>query len=145
MKKKIIAVVDGMGGGLGAQLVERLVKLALTDCEIIALTTNALAARRLVDSGAHRGASGENAICVSLTKADFILGPIGIIMPNSMMGEITTKMAEAVCSSSAHVFLVPVKHEDTHIAGVRNIPLSDLLDEAVALFLSDYKSLDQIN
>lgn len=143
MKKHIIAVVDGMGGGLGAQLVERLVKLGLSDCEIIALTTNALAARRLVDSGAQRGASGENAICVTVTKVDYILGPIGIVMPNSMMGEITPKMAEAVCCSNAHIFLVPVRHENTIIAGIKNIPLSELLDETVELFIGSYKSLDK--
>ena len=85
MVKKIF-VVDGMGGGIGVQLVTRILKDVKAEICVVALATNAVAAQRMVDAGASRGASGENAFRVSLPSADFILGPLGIALPNSMMG-----------------------------------------------------------
>ena len=94
-----IAVIDGVGGGIGAQIVERLRKEDLSGVSIVALGTNAVATQKMVNAGADQGASGENAIRVSINLADYIIGPIGIVLPNAMMGEITPAVAEAVFNS----------------------------------------------
>lgn len=127
----IIAVIDGMGGGLGVQLVTQLTGQWGDKVEVIALGTNALATNNMVKAGAARGATGENAVRVSLRKADIIIGPIGIVMPNALMGEITPAIAEAVASSEARKILVPVNQSHFEIIGLESRPLVSLIKEAV--------------
>lgn len=128
----IIAVIDGMGGGLGVQLVTQLTGQWGNKVEVIALGTNALATNNMVKAGAAKGATGENAVKVSLRKADIIIGPIGIVMPNALMGEITPVIAEAVASSEARKILVPVNQSHFEIVGLESRPLVSLIKEAVA-------------
>jgi hypothetical protein len=130
-KKPCIAVVDGMGGGIGVQLVSKLRERFDGAAEIIALGTNAVAVERMVKAGADRGAAGENAIVHSVAQADFILGPIGIILGNSMMGEITFKMTEAVLSACAERIVLPLQNEHLTLAGGDGIPLSKMIEKAV--------------
>lgn len=127
----IIAVIDGMGGGLGVQLVSNLVSQLGAGNEIIALGTNALATNNMVRAGAARGATGENAILFSLRKAQVIAGPIGIVMANSMMGEITPQIAEAVASCDARKILLPVSQSHVELIGLENRPLATVIKEAV--------------
>jgi D-arabinose 1-dehydrogenase-like Zn-dependent alcohol dehydrogenase len=96
-----IAVIDGMGGGIGSQAIERLKSLNSNDIEIIALGTNSQATSNMLKSGAQEGATGENAITWMCQKVDIIIGPLAIIAANSMMGEISPKMSEAIASSPA--------------------------------------------
>jgi hypothetical protein len=128
----IIAVIDGMGGGLGVQLVASLSTQLGSKAEIIALGTNAMATNNMVRAGAARGATGENAIYVSLPKADIVTGPIGIAFPNSMMGEITPKIAETVTSCGARKVLLPVSQPHFEIVGLEGRPMGTTIKEAVA-------------
>lgn len=128
----LIAVVDGMGGGLGAQLVAALTAQLGARAEVIALGTNALATNNMVRAGAARGATGENAVRVSLCKADIVTGPIGIIIPNALMGEITPHIAETIAGSDAHKILVPVSQSHFEIVGLASRPLGMAIKEAVA-------------
>ena len=132
----VIAVIDGMGGGLGAQLITQLAAQVGTDTEIIALGANALATNNMVRAGATRGATGENALRVSLRKADVILGPIGIVIPNAMMGEITPAMAETVASADGKKILIPVSQSHFEIVGLESRPLVTQIREAVARAMS---------
>lgn len=127
----IVAVIDGMGGGLGVQLVTQLAQSS-SKIEIIALGTNALATNNMVRAGASRGATGENAVLVSIKKADIVAGPIGIVIPNALMGEITPKIAEAVASCDARKILLPVNQSHFEIVGLENRPLATVIKEAVA-------------
>jgi hypothetical protein len=131
--KRIIAVVDGMGGGIGAELVGRVKDVMGADTELIALGANAIATERMVKAGAHRGASGENAVKVSVKTADFILGPIGIVIADSMMGEISRGMAEAVLSAPGVRILLPLQQDHFYIAGLESLPLAKMIDRAVEL------------
>ncbi len=126
------AVIDGMGGGIGAQLIERLRKEGLGDATIVALGANAVATQRMIAAGAHRGATGENAICFSVRTADFILGPIGIVLANSMMGEITPLMAEAVSSSPCLKLLLPLSQSQILIAGTVQKNVNDLVTDLMS-------------
>jgi hypothetical protein len=128
----LIAVIDGMGGGLGAQLVASLTSQLGSKAEVIALGANALATNNMVRAGASRGATGENAILVSLRKVDIATGPIGIVMANSMMGEITPKIAAAVSSSDARKVLIPVTQSHVEIVGLEPKPMGVSIREAVA-------------
>ncbi len=128
----IIAVIDGMGGGLGVQLVTQLSSQLGQKADIIALGTNALATNNMVRAGAMRGATGENAVVVSIRKANIVVGPIGIIIPNSLMGEITPKIAEVVASCDAHKVLVPVNQSHFDIVGLESRPLVVSIKEAIA-------------
>jgi Domain of unknown function (DUF3842) len=129
---KTVIVVDGMGGGIGAQLVARIRKDIKSEISLLALATNAVAAERMVDAGASRGASGENAFRVSLPAADLILGPLGIVLPNAMMGELTPAMAEAVFASRAKKILLPLAQSHLLVVGLAERNVGELLDEALA-------------
>jgi len=96
-----IAVIDGQGGGIGKAIVEKLRKELSEDVEIIALGTNALATSYMLKAGANEGATGENAIIVNVGKADVIMGTIGILAANSMLGELTPLLARAIAESPA--------------------------------------------
>lgn len=128
----LIAVVDGMGGGMGVQLVASLTAQLGTKAEVIVLGTNALATNNMVRAGAARGATGENAVMVSLRKADIVVGPIGIVIANAMMGEITPKIAEAVASSDARKVLLPVSQNHFEIVGFESRPMVMVIKEAVS-------------
>lgn len=127
----VIAVIDGMGGGLGVQLVTQLKSYRVASMEILALGTNALATSSMVKAGASRGATGENAIAVSVRKADIIVGPIGIVIADALMGEITSKIAAAVATADARKILVPVNQNHFEIAGLEDKPMAYWIKEAV--------------
>ncbi|MDR0389180.1 MAG: DUF3842 family protein [Spirochaetaceae bacterium] len=131
--KGTIIVIDGMGGGIGVELVTKIRELVVPGVELIALGANAVATERMVKAGAHRGASGENAVTVMAKKGDFILGPVGIVIADSMMGEITQGMARAVLEAPGERILLPLEQEHFFIAGLESLPLSKMLDRAVAL------------
>lgn len=126
MKK--VLIIDGQGGRIGKMLAERL--LTLEDVEITAVGTNSIATSAMMKSGVTRGATGENPVVVLSQDADVIVGPVGIVMADSMLGEITEKMAAAVSRSRAEKVLIPVTKCQTHVAGAKEISLSALIDDA---------------
>lgn len=128
-----IAVIDGMGGGIGAQIVAQLKQEIGDRAEIIALGTNASATDRMVRAGADRGASGENAVRVSVVSADIILGPIGIVIPDSMMGEVTAVIAQAVFSCGAEKLLIPLAQQHFTIVGFESKPVGTLIAQTVQM------------
>ena len=129
---KTVVVVDGMGGGIGVQLVAQIRKEIKADLALLALATNAVAAERMVDAGAARGASGENAFRVTLPEADVVLGPLGIVLPNAMMGELSPGMAEAIFASKAKKILLPLAQRHLVIVGLAERNVGELVDEAIA-------------
>ncbi|MBU4604514.1 MAG: DUF3842 family protein, partial [Proteobacteria bacterium] len=102
-----ICVIDGQGGGIGSVIIRRLKEEYAETVEVLALGSNAIATAQMMKAGANRGATGENAILVTIRDADVIIGPIGIVLANSMMGEITPAVAAAVASCRARKFLLP--------------------------------------
>lgn len=130
---KTIAIIDGMGSGIGVQLIERIRREKFSGITLIALGTNAVAAQRMIEAGADRGASGENAIRVSVREADFIIGPLGIILADAMMGEVTRGMAEAILSASGKRILLPLHQSHVLIAGLEFKTLGDLIESALQL------------
>lgn len=127
-----IAVIDGQGGGIGKSIVEKLRKELPEEVEIIALGTNSLATSFMLKAGANEGATGENAIVVSAGKVDVIIGTVGIIAANSMLGELTPLMAKAIAESPARKILLPLNRCNIEIVGVdKNEPLPHLIDKAV--------------
>ncbi len=127
----VIMVMDGQGGGIGAVIIKALREQAGQDLEILALGTNSSATSKMMKAGANRGATGENAIVRTSSSVDVIVGPLAILMPNAMMGEVTPKMAEAVCSSPARKFLIPLSQEKVTLAGLIGEPLPHLVNQAV--------------
>jgi len=132
-----IAVIDGQGGGMGKTIVEKLRVEFGHDLEILALGTNALATALMLKAGANEGASGENAIAYNSPKVDVIMGPIGIIAANSMLGELTPTIAKAIAESPAKKILIPINKCNIQIAGVKNEPLPNQIDSAV-MMLKEY-------
>ena len=123
-------VIDGQGGGMGAMLVKKL-REALPECEIVAVGTNSLATAAMLRAGATCGATGENPVVRNAMDADVILGPIGIVVADAILGEVTEKMAAAVGSSRAPKLLIPVNTCSVRNVGASDAPLSVLTDEAV--------------
>jgi len=134
---KKIAVIDGMGGGIGAEIVQNLRKEFKESIEIIALGTNAIATEKMMQSKANRGATGENAIKVSINLADYILGPIGIIIPNGLMGEITPAVAEIVINARGKKILLPINQPHVKIIGIHETSLNNLIIEAISEICKD--------
>lgn len=130
-KPKVIAVVDGQGGGIGAVIIKRLREAFGEAFEIIGLGTNAMATGAMLKAGANRGASGENAIVQTVKTVDLIIGSTGIVLANSMMGELTPKMAEHIASSPATKFLLPLKISGVEILGAPKEPLPHLVETLI--------------
>ncbi|NLV35767.1 MAG: DUF3842 family protein [Clostridiaceae bacterium] len=128
-----IAVVDGQGGGIGKAIVENLRAELGKSVEIIALGTNVLATSAMLKAGADEGATGENAIVFNSDKVQIIIGAIGIVAANSMMGELTPAMARAIAESPAKKMLIPTNRCNIQITGVKNTTLPQHIDEAVSL------------
>ena len=135
---KRIGVIDGQGGGIGSAVIKKLKELLGETVEIIALGTNAIATAQMLKAKANRGASGENAIVQTAGKVDIIIGTIAIIMANSMMGEVTPKMAEAVAGSPAKKLLIPLSQENVEIVGISYIPLPHLIENLIEEKLKDF-------
>jgi hypothetical protein len=125
-----IAVVDGQGGGMGKTLVERIRQTLGSQVEILALGTNALATAAMLKAGADEGATGENAIAVNASRVDYILGSVGILSANSMLGELTPRMAAAIAESPAQKILIPLNRCSLFIVGTRDEPLIKHIEEA---------------
>lgn len=124
-----VLVIDGQGGGLGRQLVSALAA-ACPEAELTAVGTNSLAANAMLKAGASRAATGENAVVVNCRHADIIVGPIGIVIVDALLGEITPAMAAAVCQSGAKRVLVPINHCENYVVGVPDQPVSQLVAAA---------------
>ena len=127
----IIMVMDGQGGGIGAAIIKGLRSAIREEVEILALGTNSIATSRMMKAGANRGATGENAIFHTSPRVDVIIGPLAILMPNAMMGEVTPRMAQAVSSSEAKKILIPLTQERVRLVGVTGEPLPHLVDLVV--------------
>ena len=125
-----IVIIDGMGGGIGKAVIEH-IKKELTDVKITAVGTNSIATAAMIKAGANYGATGENAVVFNCTKADFIIGAIGIMFANAMHGEISPKMAEAISSSPARKILVPIDKCNVTILGVADKPIQSYISEIV--------------
>ena len=124
-----VLVIDGQGGGLGRQLVSALAA-ACPEAELTAVGTNSLAANAMLKAGASRAATGENAVVVNCRRADVIVGSIGIVIADALLGEITPAMAAAVCQSGARRVLVPINHCENYVVGVPDQPVSQLVTAA---------------
>ncbi|MGC8718198.1 MAG: DUF3842 family protein [bacterium] len=126
---KQILVIDGLGGGLGAELIARL--KTFENISLIAIGTNSFATGNMLKAGALRGATGENAIRVGVEEADIIAGPWGIVIPNGLMGEVTPKMALAIVRSKAIKVLIPISHPTIVLIEESSPPLNRLIELAV--------------
>ena len=127
----IVMVRDGQGGGIGSTIIKGLGKNPIGNLEVLALGTNSIATSRMMKAGANRGATGENAIVHTCSNVDIIIGPLAILMPNAMMGEVTPEMAKAVASSHAIKILIPLNQEKVQIMGLTGEPLPHLVDQLV--------------
>jgi hypothetical protein len=133
-----IAVIDGMGGGIGEQIVSQIRKTLSEEITIFALGTNALATDKMMRAKASCGASGENAISVTINKADFIIGPIGIVLPNAMMGEITPFIAETIMNARGRKILIPLLQNHVELVGWKEKPISELIAEAIEILKNNF-------
>jgi hypothetical protein len=126
-------VMDGQGGGIGRAIIRRLRDAFGEDMQILALGTNSLATSQMMKAGANRGATGENAIVRAAIEADIIIGPLGIIIANAMMGEVTPEMSKAIGSSKALKVLIPLTQERVEIVGLSSEPLPHLIDKVIEI------------
>lgn len=124
---KRIAILDGQGGGIGKLLTEKLRKEFADSLEIWVFGTNAGATAQMLRAGADEGASGENAITINMGKVDLIITSLSLVIPNSMLGEVTAKIAEAVASSAAPKLLLPLHRGNINLVGIKTEPLPHLI------------------
>ena len=125
-----IVIIDGQGGRMGRSVIEQL-KKSSPDLELYAIGTNSIATSAMIKAGASHAATGENPAIVNSQDADIIIGPIGIVIADSLLGEITPAMAAAVCQSSATRVLIPINHCDNIVVGVPDQPIGQLVTAAV--------------
>ena len=127
---KNILVIDAQGGGLGKQLIARIRK-EIPEAHITAVGTNSMATAAMMKAGADEQATGENSVVVACRKAEIIVGPIGIVIADSMIGEVTPAMAVAVAQSPAKRILIPFCSCDNYIAGVNEFNTGHLIQSAI--------------
>lgn len=138
-----ILIIDGQGGNMGRQLAEQLLLQSNVTLEITVVGTNAIATANMLKAGARvEGATGENAVVVAARKADIIVGPVGIVMADALMGEITPAMANAVAQSHAYKVLLPVNKCNHFIVGIRDDSMSQLVQQAVREVISAAEWID---
>ena len=137
-----ILVIDGQGGRMGAQLVE-MAKRAAPAAQITAVGTNSSATMSMLRAGADAAATGENAVCVACRTADIIIGPIGIVIADAMLGEVTPRMAAAVGQSEARKLLLPVNRCNNTVVGVEALSVTELIDRTGELLCAVLKDLDK--
>lgn len=125
-----ILIIDAQGGGIGKQLVAR-IKKEHPDQTVIAVGTNSIATSAMLRAGADQGATGENSVMVACRQADVIIGPIGIIIADAMLGEITPTIARTVAAADAVRILIPFNMCDTLIAGISDVSTGGLIDAAI--------------
>ena len=126
-----ITVIDGQGGKLGAQVIKA-ISQRFPAAELTAIGTNAVATATMLKAGARQAATGENPVVVACRKADVIVGPVGIVIADALLGEVTEKMALAVARADAVRILIPVNRCDNLIAGVSNPNMGLLIEDVVA-------------
>ena len=131
-----VVIIDGQGGRLGRLLVEK-VKTRLPQAKIYALGTNTVATAAMLKAGADFGATGENPVVRNVMDADGVLGPVGSVVADSILGEITPAMAESVGSCRAKKFLVPMNSCGVVVAGVEELPLPVYVSQAVDALASE--------
>jgi malic enzyme len=127
----VIAVIDGMGGSIGQQIILQLRRELPEETEIMALGTNSVATMNMMKARANRGGTGENAIRVNVGNADVVMGCLSILIPNSMMGELTPGMAESIASCRARKIILPLTNPRIELTGVLEVPLPQLITQAV--------------
>ena len=125
-----ILIIDAQGGGIGKQLVSA-VKKNMSDVTITAIGTNSAATSAMIKAGADNAATGENAVVVNSKKADVIIGPIGIVIADALLGEITPRMAKAVAQSPAKRILIPINHCDNIVVGVDDLNIGKLIQDVI--------------
>ena len=125
-----VLIIDAQGGGIGKQLISE-IKNAFPDFRIMAVGTNSAATMAMLKAGADEAATGENPVVVASKKADVIIGPIGIVIADSMLGEITPRMALSVAQSSAKRILIPFNQCNNTVVGVANANINTLVHSAV--------------
>ena len=126
-----IVIIDGQGGKIGQILTEKL-KQKVPEYELIAIGTNCMATTAMLRAGADFGATGENPIVYNCKDADIIIGPLGIVVANSFLGEITPKMALAIGESRAQKFLIPINKCNNRIVGMMDLSFSEYVDLAIS-------------
>ncbi len=124
-------IIDGQGGQLGAQIIKAVLQ-NFPDCDITAIGTNAIATSSMLKAGANKGATGENPVVVACRTADVIIGPVGIVIADSLMGEVTEKMAVAIGKSEATRILIPMNKCENLVAGVPNLNVSVLVEDVIS-------------
>jgi len=127
-----IIVIDGQGGNIGKQLVKG-IKESFPDVYVRAIGTNSTATSNMLKGGADEAATGENAVVVGCRQADIIVGPIGIIVADALLGEVSEKMAQAINTSDAKKVLIPLNKCDVLIAGCESKSTGDLLNDAIRM------------
>lgn len=135
-----ILVIDAQGGGLGKQLITK-IKKDIPELTVIAVGTNTIATAAMLKAGADEAATGENAVIVASRKADIIIGPIGIVIADAMLGEITPKMALAVAQSEAMRIIIPFSNCDNYVAGVSDFGISRLTEDALDFLKKHLKTV----
>lgn len=125
-----ILIIDGQGGQLGSQIIKA-IRNKYSDMLIMAVGTNATATASMMKAGANQGATGENPVLVASRKADVIIGPIGIVIADALLGEITPKIAVAIGQSNATKILIPVNKCENLVAGVQNLTTSALIEDTL--------------
>ena len=131
-----IMIIDGQGGRMGSLLTEKTKNAAIPGAQLYAIGTNSIATAAMLKAGADYGATGENPVLVNSRDADYIIGPLGIMAADSLLGEVTPAMAVAVGQSSAMKILLPVNKCNHHVVGVSSeYSMSELAEQAVRYLL----------
>ena len=127
---RLVLILDGQGGGMGAQLVKLLAGRLPRDCRLLAVGTNVLATSAMLKAGAPQGATGASAVLYQAPRADLILGPIGVILAHGILGEVSPAMAAAVSGSDGVKILIPSSTCGVHVAGTEGLKLDEYLRRA---------------
>lgn len=139
-----IIIIDGQGGKIGKLIVEQ-IKKRMPNLKVTVIGTNSIATAAMLKAGADNGATGENPVIFNSKSADVIIGPIGIVIANSLLGEVTPSMAKAVGESKAHKLLIPLNKCNNIIIGKQDLSLTEYINLTIEELLKIINSNDNLN
>ncbi len=98
----------------------------------MALGTNRVAAEAMREAGAEQVASGADAISKVVPTVDVIVASLNMVLPGTMLGEVTPEVVRTILQAKAKKVLLPLNRARVEIVGTEGRTMDTLIDECLS-------------
>jgi hypothetical protein len=139
-----VCVIDGRGGGLGSRLVAGLRSELGQAHHIVALGTNTVAAAAMKQAGATQVGVGSRAMADMLPTVDVIVTSLNLVLPGTLLGEVTPEIVHAILGARATKVLLPLNRARVEIVGAEDCTLKTLIAQSLSRVRSLVSSVGSV-